>query len=158
MKNFVVFQLDESGEIHEIYWRTEQKCQKYTKMIVYYVVHHQSMLIVSFMHSIYSVLIGNFDISTFFLPFHISIPFTVNTIWKWYLLWFIQFNMALSYALTMVSVTSYFVCCCLYIAAICDHFDLLNYSFAEEIDLVKNVHKIRTTLIRAIQLHVNLFE
>lgn len=53
------------------------------------------------------------------------VPFDTTSIEGWYLMWFIQINSAIAYCLSAISTTSYFVACCLYIVATCNHFNFL---------------------------------
>lgn len=78
-----------------------------------------------FLYAIYCVCIGKFDNISIPLPFVLALPFTTETVLGWFTAWALAFNMALVYGTTMVSITSYFVSCCTYICAMCDHFNLL---------------------------------
>lgn len=161
-------QTAKSEEITDIYWRTELKCRKYTKIIGSYPVCHQLTFIAALANSFYSICIGNLDTSTWPLPFNLVVPFDTKLIWGWYLLYLLQFCISLAYITSMVSVTSYFVSCCFYIEAICTHFarqiqlaqemvdqnEIMENSKnrqLNETELVKQIHE-------AVDLHVNSFE
>lgn len=103
-------------------------CRKYTKRIWCYILGHQQVFVAAFSYSIYSICTGNLDTSTWPLPFNMIVPFDAKPIWGWYLLWFIQINCAMSYCICTVAPTSYFISCCLYIGATCDHLDFITHS------------------------------
>lgn len=147
---------DDNG-IANMYWENEQKCQKFTKWFFYYVFAHQSIVMASLCYSFYCIFVGNRDTSTFVLAFNIVVPFDTRHLFGWYVQWLIQLSMSISYVLSVVSVTSYFVCCCLYVQAICDHFNLLINSIdqnGEPYD--ERIQK--TEMIEAIEIHVKVFE
>lgn len=122
-------------EVEHLYWTNEQKCRKYTKnMFCYYSLFNESATLVSLCSSVFMVFTGNFDTSKLILPFTFAVPFDTETMWGWYLLWFIQLNVGVSYGKTMISITSYFICCCFYIETICDHFNLVIESIEQPID------------------------
>lgn len=166
---FFVFLFSADGtEASEIYWDTEKKCRKYTKIIVNYVFSHQTMIMCSLLYSVYCICHGNFDTSTWPLIFNMVVPFDTSTIWGWYLLWFLQFNIGLSYALCVVSVASYFMSCCFYITSICDDFKFLMRSINTNIKLnqneknprehEKNSRKIQNQMHKLVELHVKMYE
>ena len=67
----------------------------------------------------------------------------------------------------MVSVSSYFVCCCLYIETICDNFAAIIVSIQKLIErnqiennkrkILENQIKIKYQIRDAVELHVNIF-
>lgn len=150
-----------------MYTQNEKNCRKLTKQISYYLMIHQAIFVKLYIYSIYCIAFGNFDTSTP-LPVVMSVPFNAQTIWGWHLKCFLEFFMALTYAITLVSLTSYFVCCCLYIGAICNHFEFLMHSIRDDVHrnhAEKNLpkqHKLnrqtQANLVQAIQLHVKLIE
>lgn len=135
-----------------MYFKTEQKCRKITKYMSRYIPIHQSIVIASFFNSIHCICIGNLDTSTWDLAFNIVVPFDTQNLFGWYLKWFIQLSMSVSYALSVTSITSYFICCCLYIHAICKHLNLLNNLIQE------NNESIHGNLIKAINAQAKVFE
>lgn len=156
----------QSDKIINIYQNVEKKCLRYTKRISIYIYMDQIMFVVSICLSIYSILLGNIDTASWDLPYRLSVPFSTKSIWGWLLMWFCQSNLAMSYSLAMVSVTSHFVCCCLYTNAICDHFNYLINLLNEEIDLnrtekypkkyKKRCQIIKKTFSVAVELHNNI--
>lgn len=163
-----IFRLGEETAASEIYWNTEQKCRKYTKIIVSYIMCHQSTYVAALFYSIYCIRVGNMDTSTWFLPFHLIVPFDTQTIWGWYLFLLLQFNISLAYIMCMVAITSYFLCSCAYIEAIRDHFKSLINSIHANVkrkEIVKNpqkneeiCQKIKDELNEAIEFHTKMIE
>lgn len=155
--------------ISNLYWAVEQKCRKYTKKIaIFILIFVQSAYILVFLSSIYYIYIGNFDTSTWPILYDLKGLFEANTIWGWYLLWFLTSSMDLSYTLSMSSTTTYFISCCIYIGAICDHF---NVSMCSTQELVKrnrmekdseerelNQLKIREQMQTSIGIHSQIHE
>lgn len=135
-----------------MYWKTEQNCRQFTKYMSYYIVAHQSIVMASFLYSVYCICVGNRDTSTWILAFNIVVPFNSQSIFGWYFKWFINLAMSISYALLLTSITSYFVCCCLYIHAICRHFHLIKNLIANN---DKSIHK---HIKQAVDIHVNVNE
>lgn len=131
---FIPSNLEEDPDISEIYWRAEQKCRKYTKKITSYFFINEAIFLGAPLFSFYCILTGNTDASTWALPFDLSVPFDTNTILGWYLTWFFQFNISLCYVSCTITITTYFVCCCIYLAAICEHFGFLFDSVAEDVE------------------------
>lgn len=68
-----------------------------------------------------------------------TVPFDTDTIFGWYTFWFIQMAISIVYGLCTGSIVSYFFCCCLYIATLCDHFGYIVKSIDE------NIAKYRAT-------------
>lgn len=146
------FKLVEDDQISTMYWMAEQKCRQITKYMSYNIFINQSVDILPLFQSIYCIWTGNLDTSTWELPFNVVVPFNTQHLFGWYLKWFINLAMTISYALIVTAIISYFVCCCLYIHAICKHFNLLN-NFIEQND--KSIHK---NLTKAIDVHAKVFE
>lgn len=112
-----------------VYWNAERKCRKFTKFwSTFYIVYDLSAYAIGFFYSIYFILIGQYDTSTWPTSIELPLPFGTATIWGWYL-HFITFTILdLMYMVFMISATTYFVCSCLYINAMCDHIDLIRQS------------------------------
>lgn len=123
--HFVFFETEEEKETFNIYWNAEQKCRKYTKKITNYFFINEAIFLGAPIFSIVSILTGNKDASTWALPMDLSVPFNTSTISGWYLTWFFQFNISLCYVSCIITITTYFVCCCIYINAICEHYQFL---------------------------------
>lgn len=97
--------VDEQPEIYMIYWRTEQKCRQFTKKFSY-IIYLNGILIIPIMQSIYDIATGHYDTSAWALQVRISILFNTESIWGWYLLLFININIAISYFRTILSIVS----------------------------------------------------
>lgn len=117
-----------------MYWRAELKCRKYTKIICSYYFPHNAFIMAALLYSFYWIYVGQYDPTKWPLPLSLSVPFDSTTFLGWYLLWFIQFNTSSAYVLTMVTITSYFVSCSVYVCAICEHFNLLTESLKKDVD------------------------
>lgn len=152
----------------ENYWKSEQKCRKLTTTIASYIHLEQLIHFAVFLSSIHNIWIGNFDTSTWNLIYNTVVPFDTQKIWCWYILAFIQCNMAFTYSACQIAPTVYFVCCCIYICAICEHIDLLMQSITRNADDYQNARdpskkkelheKIKRTLCQVMEVHVKLFE
>lgn len=122
--NFVT-QTVQTKKIHDFYWNSEQRCRKYTTIICKCPVCHQITFFATHAFSIYFLCTGNSNASIVPLAFSMSVPFSTSVYWGWYLLYCVQFSISTAYITTMVLITSYFLSCCFYINAICQHFDHL---------------------------------
>lgn len=160
--------LEREGGIFDIYWNIEKKCRKYTTIFTFYILWNETSFVASLFYSFYCVWCGNYDTSTWPLPFNILVPFDTTSLWGWYLLWFVQFSMGLSYTGCLTAITSYFMSCCLYICAICDHFDFLCDSIMNDVDrnrIEKDQQKYRVRhqqieekIGRMIKVHDKIYE
>lgn len=159
LKNFIA---DDRSEIANIYWNTEQRCIKIAKLMPCYPA--MLMFLGALIYSFYCLHVGNRDTSTWILPYKISLPFVDDIYWNsihgWYLLWFIQANLALSYSLIMVLISAYFVCCCFYIEALCKHFTHLIHSLNVDMGTLSenDFRIIKETLSEAVSIHNTVFE
>lgn len=154
-----------------IYWNVEEKCRKYTKILgLGCICLTQAMVVITFMSSIYSIVIGNLDTSTWELPFSLTVPFNTETISGWYMLFSLNFCIAFSYAICISTTTSYYVAGCLYVRAIFDHFkaliDSLKDDFHEQKDDTEAQPKNSKKMYRnfekkfrdAVEIHVKMYE
>lgn len=129
------------------------------------------MGVVAFMSSIYSILVGNLDTSTWVLPFSLISPCNAETIWGWYFLFCMNCCILISYAVCISTTTSYFISGCLYIGAIYDHFNTLIDSLKDDfqpVDATESVQpmkftqkmheSVREKLHAAVEINVKLFE
>lgn len=157
----------ESG-IVDIYWSAERKCRKYTRRISSYFFVNESIFLTAPLFGLVNIIMGNLDVSTWALPMDLSVPFDTNTVWGWLLSWFFQFNISICYVSCTITITTYFVCCCIYIDAICEHFSFV-YDCAME-NVERNRHETdpqacerRQLLIcadmnKAAEIHAKIFE
>lgn len=156
------------GDVLKIYWHTEQRCRKFTTILATYVLVQQSILMIYFSYSIYCIHIGNLDTSTWPLPFRTAVPFETDSISGWYLKWFLQFNISLSYSSLLPFITSQFCCGCMYIDAICDHLASIFQSIDRNVGESQAKLNNRKTLLKTrkteelmhemINLHYKTFE
>lgn len=169
--NFILYyfiQIERDKEALENYWSVENKCRKYTAKILCLILWNQTILIAPLLQSLYSILIGNYGTSAWQLPLEIYVPIDTSTLWGWFLMWIIQFKASFWYSAGFTLITSYFIACCLYIGAICDHFDLLCKSFAKNVELnrcEKNPIKYKKWCIQVnrklkqmVDIHVKIYE
>lgn len=160
--------VDEESEAFNIYWNIEQKCRKYTKLMGSYTFSNQIMLMPPLYSFIRDIMAGKMETSNWTLPFTIGFPFSTESVWAWYLKWLAQLHMSVAYAACISAATSYFLCCCLYIGAICDHFKLNMHSIkknAKQNSKEQNPLKchqnsliIQQKLIKAVEIHFKLYE
>lgn len=148
-----------------IYWDNERRCRQITKRISYFIALNQSVFVAIFFFSIYCLFSGEFDITAIDLPIKFAVPFETNNTMAWYTLWLIESNIGISYGVSVVAGTSYFVCCCIYIGTICDHFCKIQskIKFIESPTRTRgNFQKLhretKKLLVQAIDIHVNGFE
>lgn len=151
----------------EIYSTSEEKCQKTQRWIYIYLLSELTVYSICLINSIYCICIGNMDTSTWTTTYNLVIPFNENSaIWKWYLMWFTRFNMGMTYTACTTSITSYFVACCIYICAMCDHFGVMMRSTSEDVKQlhdeegpkrVKLMRKFKEKLSQSIEIHVKIF-
>lgn len=163
-----IYQSDEDDEIHALYWANEKKCRKYTIRIGTFVLFHSSTFVIAFVRAAYFMIIENYDTSTWNSSIFMNIPIDKSHPMGWLINNFIQFAMALSYALAMSSITSYFASGCLYIVTMCKHFILYIKRVNADVEpneleenprkIAKNRLKITKQLCNAIEIHHKIFE
>lgn len=123
-------------ELASVYRNAEQKSQQFTKLLMSSVLFQQISFVIALLLSIYSVCIGNFDTTTYILPLRIAAPFHIDSVYKWYIFFSMQFIFGISYMFSFIPVTSFFVCNCIYLNSLCDHFEfivrLVNAEFYEQ--------------------------
>lgn len=118
--------------------------------------------------SVCGMLNGDYDTSKWLLPW--SVPFDTNnlTVFQWYLLWFTQFSFGFAYSSSTLTVTSFFVCGCFYLTALCDHFTFLIETIKSYLEINQNEEKpveqkraaqvIGEIFCEAIELHNRIYE
>lgn len=84
--------------------------------------------------SVFNIIMGNFDTSNWALPFTVGFPISTETVWGWYLEWLAQLSMTLGYNICIITTTSYFICCCFYLYAMCDQFNFHMCTIQQEIE------------------------
>lgn len=160
--------VDEETEAFHIYDEVEQKCRKYASLAFNLLALNQIVHVGTLFYSFYNIAIGNFDITTWVLAFRVYIPFDTSEIVAWYLEWLLVFGTCVSYYLCQSTITAYFVCCSIYLMAICDHFDFVYNSVmdgSEQIQNEKNQqkykekrHQIWKRLCKSVSIHIKAFE
>lgn len=129
------------------YWTVEQRCRRFTKTMGAFIILEHISFVIALLFSIYSVYTGNFDTSKYYLPLRIAAPFNTGTVARWYAFLFMQLCLLLSYALSVIPVISYFVCCCFYLDAMCDHFNHLISMIDGEFEAKPNDPNDRATAV-----------
>lgn len=134
----------------------------------FYIPLHQMLPISTLLLSFYHLTVGNLDVSTWKLPFDIYIPFKIESVIGWYILWLIEFSTTFCYSIPTSTATSYFLCNCVYIFAICDHFNAIICSIKEDIERNrqeknpikhrKRCERIRANLNKSVDVHAKIFE
>lgn len=168
-ERFHFFQnLGGEGAIPNIHWNNELKCRKFTRLMSNFIIANEAVLTLSVIYSTVCVLFGEYDTSNWVLQFPMKTPFDGDTVIGWYFIWCIQFILSLIYSVCMVTVTTFFVCCCFYTASLCDHFEelcRLISSDAEQMKIRKTERKVENVnlkldkrLCEAVDLHVTIFE
>lgn len=149
------------NHIHTIenYWSTEQKCFRFTRLMVCYGVVNLSPVVIAFVYAVYCMRTGNWDTTTWNLPLNIAFPFEA-TVWGWLLKWSFEISTFFTYACCMIMPTTYFACFCQYIVAICKHFELLVDDIRCDVERFqcKPTRQIHKKLSQLIEHHVNLLE
>lgn len=151
-----------------MYRSTERKCRKFTKFYLYYICCNQSSFVAALGFATYSICIGITDTSQWILPFNLVVPFDTRPLWGWFLHWFFQFSASLSYTLCMIIPTTYFSCFCRYIAAICQHIEILIDSIRFDVNQIHGDAKnqpntsawqnVYSKITELIDLHVKVME
>lgn len=151
-------------KMYDIYWKNEQKCRKYAKIMAGYPILQQMMYVSAIYVSISSMLADDYDTTAWSLPFQMCVPFNTNKVSGWYLLWFIQWNESLTYAFIMVSTTLYFICCCFYIDTFCHHLAQSFQSIQNDMDDNRNEKNpdkyiaMKLKLFDVVKFHSNILE
>lgn len=109
----------------------EEKCCQFAEKLGAFVLSQQTAFVFPLFYSIYCICMGNVDTSTYYLPLRIAAPFSIDSLLGWYIFWVFQFITGVTYMFSVVA-TLYFVCCCFYLGALCDHFDHLIESLDDE--------------------------
>lgn len=137
-------------------------------MVTTIIVYDQFTYLWNFAYATYCVCMGNYDTSTWPAPMDLSVPFDKSTIIGWYSLTFILMCMDLTYLISLLLGTTHFIACCIYIAAICEHHELVLRSWQENIEqnqreadrqkFEENSAKIREQIKGIVQIHMEIFE
>ena len=131
---------DENSEEYRVYWESEQKGR----------------------------ISGNNDPSTWYLAFYTEIPLDQTRVLGWFVTWLIQLFMAYSYVLCMTTNTTFFVSCCYYIYAMCEHYNVVITSAGRAVERIRIEvkpsktrqlrHKIDARLCNVIKIQNQMYE
>lgn len=151
---------------YKFYEQTEKKSQIITKVLVGLAVSTgvTSVTGLMFALSIVSMLQGNFDTSTWFFPCKIAVPFDTTSILGWYmkLILFGLYAVFTGY-LVVSTLTAYFVSCCYYIDACCDHLNLMFSEMDKIVNLNESLSHLQIADVQkrfkiAVGFHIKIME
>lgn len=112
----------------------------------------------SLFHSIVCLWIGNLDTSTWFFVMQLTVPFETSNIFNWYILLLMECLDFVVLNFMFSGVLTYFVGCCFYIKATCEHFRYDYRHIEEKIENKPKKADINAELIKAASLHVKIIE
>lgn len=151
----------------------EKNCRQLTQLVVIgYSLMSIGLFTVAALYPLYCMQMGNFDTSTWLLPYSLTVPFDTSTIFGWYLFWLVQFYIAIVYAISVACATTYFGSNCLYIIAICEHFDFLIDSIDSDVEMANlnsetfpeheshslNVIRLKCKITKTVELQSKIYE
>lgn len=105
----------------------------------------------------------NFDTSTWYFETQVIVPFDLSNIYFWYGLVVLEGFMSIVFSFIFITAITYFMCCCFYINACCQHFRLICLQLNKKINrnaqqMDENLMGIKKRLCDALKIHVNLIE
>lgn len=132
-------------------------------------IYDQITYVIGYFCTFYYISIGNFDTATWPTVFQMPIPIDTTSIFGWYLVYTGDTIMDIIFMLGNILATTYFVSCCFYIDAICDHFEFCIASIQTNLDGrheslpdVQMTKKIDTEIMdrinQAIRIHYEILE
>lgn len=150
---------------YEIYWKTEQICRKYTETMFLYPYVHETMFLPSLITAIYDIYRGEYSIETWRFAFSLEAPFDTTVLLGWFLEWFLQcMFMGIGYSFGLLTALTYFMSGCLYVMAICEHFEWQMNSVNDDVNRYQNEinvlklpkikQQIHLKLIKAVKIHI----
>lgn len=112
---------------------------------------------------------GNFDTTTWTSLYNIIVPFDTSTVIGWYSFYIVQCYLACTYCYNQPTVITFFMGCCLYVEALCKHFEcLIHQSQTQSRNQLPNmnnllkkrkfVSQVKRNLIRAVELHMKIIK
>lgn len=145
------------------------KCRKIIKIFIYYGYTTQFLYLAALISALVHIFMDdNIDPLAWKLPLPKVILFDSQTILGWLLTWFFQLNEGIAYFICVIITTTHFICCCVYIMAMCNHLNLIIDSVkfdSMQIRMEDNTQQYQQlwqrateNLQRAIKLHVNIYE
>lgn len=115
------------------------------------------LFLAALLFAAFNMWMGNFDTSTWLLPYSLIVPFDTTTLHGWLLLWLCNCYIGFVYSLSTTCAITYFVSCCFYIIAMCKHFDYLMKMFDMDVELKQgNKEKTRISSGKSTNLKQNL--
>lgn len=162
---FCLFCLAEDTNEFDIYKKAEEKCRLNT--IATFLLSMFNCTIFSFLpsilHSIICMSRGNYDTSTWFYALKITVPFDTSTVFGWYILLALEALFGVVLVSTITPVVTYFVNCCLYIRALCQHFEAAFHKLDAKILLsrthrMSDANEIENELKELVLFHVKITE
>lgn len=112
----------------------------------------------------YNMYIGNWDPTTYFLPYKLLIPFVnYHSIPGFFIQWLVQIYCGYTYILTISAVVMYFLSCCYYIDACCEDFARVFTEIDEKVkkNVKTNVNiseEIRIQIRDSIMFHIKIMQ
>lgn len=131
-------------------------------------LYDQSAYVAAFIYSICWILSGNTDASTWPVIFEMSIPFDTNTTFGWYFLLIYTSCADVAFLSCLIFGTTLFIGYCIYITAICDHFDSKMQTIQANVEqnlrernlqkFDESSGKLNAQIREAIQIHIKIYE
>lgn len=112
-------------------------------------------------HAIYNMIMGNFHPETYFIPYHMDLPFDVTKYPGYICSMFVRGAGAINYTIIMAAIVAFHIHCCLYIEAFCEQFKLKVKFIDEKVSKAKtkaDYDFIRTLFRDAIDFHEKIIE
>lgn len=154
-------------EAYEIYQKAEWKCRMSTvmcSMIAGCVGGLIFTILPSFIHSVVCMWCGNFDTSTWFFFLQVKVPLVDSSnIFVWYSMVILEILLVCTSSFLYGTIITYYMSCCYYIEACCEHFRLICQKIDEKIDedpdkMIENIKNIEEKLGDAVSFHVSINE
>lgn len=148
---------------YKYYEEAEEKATTYMRnlSIFMYVDYAVSSFILSISNGLYNTMVmENYDPSTWYLPLRVSLPFDQSTYIGYVLALLTQIIIGLMYLVTMCTVVCYFVSCCYYIEAFLLHLksDIMSIdSRIKEMNVI-NQKEMNRMYRDVVLFHIKIFE
>lgn len=115
------------------------------------------MYLLALEDAFYNMYIGNFECTTWFMPMTLYFPIDNTKVYGYFLILLFEMYAGYTYEFTMTAVVTYFVSCCFYIEACCQHLQVM----FDELDVIAEKDNSRTKydemndrIKKAIKLHI----
>lgn len=136
------------------YQKTELQFRLYTKWVTTAAVTASvsfDLAVFTLAFPTFYMLRGNFDTTTWFIPFKIYILLDISTFFGWYMYNIVVTVTAAAYVFILAVILFYLVGCCMYIQTCCQHFQII---FDDADGTIKAKDKIKT----AHSFHIKIME